>query len=431
MSAFEGVLLLTQGLGESIQWSSTLPGAHHVWFNNSDAHQADELSDAQTQIMRHGATGRRLVLLTSSTVGKPLKDLLALRASGLHLGHYTHRTYEPPKWIHRFNHAYCWFGGHCITYNDLTKLDIIFVYSHQAFCLFPRAAPKMRWLPVTWSGTLGLPSMEHESDMLRRWVFGKRMHECSHIATVGYAARNWMGLVSALEETQHLAGVPSLHIVGPGECANLRMKRICLRALSKCQAMGVDRCRVIKERLSKADYIKEIASACFVALPIETSMKLGAGLTGASEAASLGKVIVAVDDRADLGESWGTQWSGYIEHGVNGLVLPSNSPADWHATLESFATNRSRWLSLEAGAQRHALAHFSLEAINASLFAPQAERLSVKCPLIQRKVLNHTAENADGKERRDRRATNQTANLGPHMVSVTGHAKHNGQRRKR
>lgn len=126
---------------------------------------------------------------------------------------------------------------------------------------------------------------------------------------------------------------------------------------------------MVRSKLSRDDYIGLLQRACIVVLPVDTEFMHGPGLTGVSEALSMGKVTVATDKLGALNrQECISQWDGYLDNQTTGLILPSNTVMEWRAVLESYATQQNRWLQLEAGARAHALRHFSLEGVSEQLW---------------------------------------------------------------
>ena len=341
--------------------------------------------------------GNWLLLLSTDdmrAVRAVVDHLHAAKLTGLYrLAVFTFHTYERVK-----GQTFCVRSGVPVQacMNDY-NVDSILVYNRQAAALFPRVVSKLKWVPVNWGGSAGTQVMQRQSDMRRSWAdpdplaVNGRNRTCNYFVTTGYASRDWQGLFDALNRinaTSHRR-VPALQIIGAQSCSHGSLpqaqKSRCQHAYSRCRAMGHRRCHVHTEKLPQHDYQALIMNACFVALPIlqtpsiemgQGGLKLGAGLTGAAEAATLGKIVIVTSDRLWQERLNASQWSGYVEDNATGVVLPDNSATSWQAVLDSYlrSEDATRWDRLQAGAWNLALERFSLEAIHRTLGCSAVEK---------------------------------------------------------
>ena len=366
---FGGLLLI----GEvSLDYHPKLTGATHLTLKPKSAASYEAIHRERARILAHGKEDRRMVLLTSKHDAL-FDDLVALRAPGLKLAWYTPLSLEPPRTGKRQG-LLCWYGGRCLNRTVYSLIDRVFVYTQDAFRIFPRVVPKLVWLPVSWGGTGALPPPQTRSDMQRLWDSGGSIGRCDYILSTGYHGRDWSGLLDATANLISTMSstvsrrIPPLRLSGV-TCHNPARSFLCRNAERQCASLGKERCQLVRSKLSRDDYIGLLQRACIIVLPVDTEFMHGPGLTGVSEALSMGKVTVATDKLGALNrKECISQWDGYLENQTTGLILPSNTMREWRAVLESYATQPSRWLQLEAGARAHALRHFSLEGVSEQLW---------------------------------------------------------------
>ena len=260
----------------------------------------------------------------------------SLVSTGAKIGFYVGQTYWPTPNVTGAG-DFCWYGGACI---QSKKLDVLAIYNQQAFRLFPAVAPKMVWLPVTWVGTRGLPIGTDRGDLLQRWSTNDAQqptHCNSYMVSTGYAGRDYTGLLDALHAwpSKKALQPPPLRIIG-AKCVDVRTRHLCLKQLNRCKSM-VGKCHLEERDLNATEYINALCCARFMALPIQPGRKRGAGLTAASEAISLGLVMMAPsDDASQTAKDVGSQWAGYVTHGRTGILLSNNSARAWTAALQHY-----------------------------------------------------------------------------------------------